>query len=367
MRPIKMAVVGLGHMGKQHVRICHHLKGCNLVGVVDTNAVQARKIGRQYRVPYYLNHQEMLDRVEAVSLATPTISHYPIARDMLSRRIHTFIEKPLAATIDEGKELIGLARRRQALVQVGHIERFNPALEAVREYIQKPRFIESHRLSPLSFRSLDIDVILDLMIHDVDIVLSLLRTKPKEIYATGVNVFSKRLDIANARLVFPGGCVANLTASRVSDKSMRKMRIFSDKSYVSIDFLTRTAKVYRKRPGAPVPERLTSYFKPTEIKDYAKLMLEKFLEVHEPKIKPVDQLEQELASFIQCIRGKCRPLVSGKDGFDTLKVTHQIVNQIRSSATCGAPACRQAGFNAQQACLPNRQTRLLPIYGKGLI
>lgn len=212
-------------------------------------------------------------------------------------------------------------------MQVGHIERFNPALEAVKKYILKPRFIESHRLAPLSFRSLDINVILDLMLHDIDIILSLVGTRPKEIYATGVRVFSERLDIANARLVF-NGCVANLTASRVSDKAMRKMRIFSDNSYVSIDFLNHTARVYRKKSRAPDPAHLAVDFNLTKVKDYRKLMLEKFLEVYEPRIKPMDQLEQELSTFIKCIRKKCRPPVSGEDGFRALQVVHQIINRI---------------------------------------
>jgi len=332
MNTINIAVIGAGHLGKNHVRICNSLSGCKLVAVVDNNPAKAEEFGKQYNVPYYTEYPRILDKVSAVSIVTPTSTHYRIAYDCIKRGIHTFVEKPITQTVKEGKELVALAKKYKVILQVGHIERFNPAFTAVSNDIKQPRFIESHRLSPLSFRSIDIDVVRDLMIHDIDIVLSLVNEKHPKVSATGVPVLTKQADIANARLVFPDGCVANLTASRISDKSMRKIRIFSRDTYASIDFLNHSAQVYRKSPDVPSPEKLLKNIDLSAIKDYQSMMRDKFLEVKEPEIKKVDQLETELTSFINSIQNNKRPVVSGEDGLAALIVAEEIIHQIKKSA-----------------------------------
>lgn len=331
MSLINIAVIGAGHLGKNHIRICNSLPGCKLVAVVDNNPAKAEEFGKQYNIPYYTDYCKILDKVSAVSVVTPTLTHYKIAYDCIKRGIHTFVEKPITQTVNEGRKLVALAKKHKVILQVGHIERFNPALTTVAEDIKQPRFIESHRLAPLSFRSTDIDVVRDLMIHDIDIVLSLIGNKHPKVSATGVAVLTKQIDIANARLAFPNGCVANLTASRISDKSMRKIRIFSKDTYASIDFLNHSAQVYRKSPNLPSPEKLLKNIDLNAIKDYQSMMREKFLEVKEPEIKKVDQLESELTSFIDSIQNNKGPVVSGEDGLAALTVAEEIIHQIKNS------------------------------------
>ncbi|MBI4835371.1 MAG: Gfo/Idh/MocA family oxidoreductase [Planctomycetes bacterium] len=323
-----LAVIGVGHLGKHHARICRSLAGTRLAAVVDTNPKTAREKGLELNVPYYTDYKKLFGAISATVIATPTITHYKIAKDFITRGIHVFIEKPITTTINQAKSLIKLAKQYRVKLQVGHIERFNPALKAVREDITSPRFIESHRLSPLSFRSLDIDVVRDLMIHDIDIVCSLNNQKPVKIFATGVPVFSRKVDIANARLVFPNGCVANLTASRVSDKSMRKMRIFSKDAYASIDFASKNAQVYRKSPQAPSPKKILQNIDLNAIKDYQSLMLQKFLEIKNPVIEKTDQIESELGAFIGSIQEGRPVVVTGEDGLRALETAELIIKQI---------------------------------------
>ncbi|MEK7448954.1 MAG: Gfo/Idh/MocA family oxidoreductase [Planctomycetota bacterium] len=327
---LNVAVIGVGHLGRHHARIYKSLPGVNLVGVVDINQSRGRPVAAEYQTNYYSDCQSLFsaNKINAVSIATPTVSHYAVAKNFISRGIHTFIEKPITDNVSDAQKLVALAQPKKIILQVGHIERFNPAFIAIQPYVKNPRFIECHRLAPFSFRSVDIDVVLDVMIHDLDIILSLVKSPLHKIEATGVNILTGKKDIASVRLLFKNGCVANVTASRVSDKSMRKLRIFSNDAYISVDYLAKTALVYRKAAHLPPPQKLLTIFNRSKIKDLKKLMLEKFLQVKNLEIKPVDQLQKELESFVGCIRTYRKPVVSGADGLKAIQLARQIINKI---------------------------------------
>ena len=323
MNNIKIAVIGVGHLGKNHAKHLSKIPGCTLVGVVDTNQKAADEIAQLYQTKAYTDYKKVLRHVDAVSIATPTVAHYQVARKALSKGIHTFIEKPISTTVLEANKLISLAEKYQAVLQVGHIERFNPAFVAAKEYLQNPKFIECHRLSSFSFRSIDIDIVLDLMIHDIDLILSIVKSPVKKVDAVGVKIISEKNDLANARLVFENGCVANLTASRASDKAMRKMRIFTGTTYASIDFAEKTASVYeRKGDLSTLAANPPPGFNPKEF------MLDKFINVRNLTITPYDQLEQELTSFVESIQNNKTPVVSGADGRDALAICHKILAKL---------------------------------------
>lgn len=323
MNNTKIAVIGVGHLGKNHAKHLAKIPGSTLVAVADTNQKAADEIAQLYNVKAYTDYKKVLRHVDAVSITTPTVAHYEIARKALSKGIHTFIEKPITTTVSEANKLISLAEKYQAVLQVGHIERFNPAFVAAREYLQNPKFIECHRLSSFSFRSIDIDIVLDLMIHDIDLILSIVKSPIKKVDAVGVKIISDKNDLANARLIFANGCVANLTASRASDKAMRKMRIFTGTTYASIDFADRTASVYESKGDlSTLATNPPPGFNPKEF------MLDKFINVRNLVITPADQLEQELTSFVEAVSGNKTPVVSGADGRDALAICHKILGKI---------------------------------------
>jgi len=320
---MKIAVIGVGHLGKNHTKHLAKIPGCTLVGVVDTNQKAADEIAQLYQTKAYTDYKKVLRHVDAVSIATPTVAHYQVARKTLSKGIHTFIEKPITTTVPEANKLISLAEKHKAVLQVGHIERFNPAFVAAKEYLQNPKFIECHRLSSFSFRSIDIDIVLDLMIHDIDLILSIVKSPIKKVDAVGVKIISGKNDLANARLVFENGCVANLTASRASDKAMRKMRIFTGTTYASIDFAEKTASVYESKGDlSTLAANPPPGFNPKEF------MLDKFINVLNLTITPYDQLEQELTSFVDAVQNNKAPIVSGADGRDALAICHKILGKI---------------------------------------
>jgi predicted dehydrogenase len=331
MTTIRTAVIGVGHLGKNHARHLSKIPNSQLIGVADTNQDAANEIARLYNIKAYTDYKKLLKQVDAVSIAAPTVSHYKIARKALSKGIHTFIEKPITITVPEANKLIALADKNKLILQVGHIERFNPAFVAAKEYLKEPKFIECHRLSPFSFRSTDIDIVLDLMIHDIDLILSIVKSAVKKIDAVGVRIISDKNDLANARLVFENGCVANLTASRASDKAMRKMRIFTGTTYGSIDFADKTASVYESKGdlstlAANLPAGQAGPppgFNPKEF------MLDKFIDVRNLAITPADQLEQELLAFIEAINGNPRSdSCNGSDGRDALAVCRKILGKL---------------------------------------
>jgi len=335
---IRVGVVGLGHLGQHHVRIYCQLSGsditdknqpilkkltkkssklktplCQLTSVFDVDSEKTKKFADNYNIKGCENFNEILDEVDAVSISTPTVNHYEIAKEFLSRGISVLIEKPITKTVDQADELIELAKSNEALIQVGHVERFNPVVVAAGEFIENPKFIETHRLSSFPERSIDIDVILDLMIHDIDLIISFVKSRVKNIYSVGVPVLTDKIDIANARLEFESGCVANVTASRVSLKAMRKMRLFQTDRYISMDYLKGEALCVDKK-GEYNPEKKL---------DLSKLLSAKLLtpKKHEP-------LFEELKSFVQCVTSKDKPVVSGEEGRNALDVAYKILDSI---------------------------------------
>ena len=302
MQKLRVGVVGVGHLGSIHAKIYQEIPNCSLVAVCDIDKTRLDAISQSLNISGYADYQELFAKVEAVSIAAPTRLHYKIAHDFLKHNIHCLVEKPFTSNLKEADALIKDARKNKLILQVGHIERFNSAFSATQKLIKEPKFIECHRLSPFPHRSLDVGVILDLMIHDLDIVLGLVSSKIKKIESVGVNVLTQFEDIANARLTFQNGCVANLTASRISDEVMRKIRIFQQDTYISLDYKEASACVYKKTGSTITKENLP-------------------IEKEEP-------LEKELESFVNCVLRHKEPLISGKVAREALQVALEIQNQI---------------------------------------
>lgn len=311
---IRAGVVGAGHLGYHHARLYASFPGVALVGVADTAAEQAARAAREFDTEAVEDVYALLEQgVDAVSVATPTTTHHGVAKALLEAGVHVLIEKPIAPTLSEAEDLVATAARSNCKLQVGHIERFNGAVMALFEALNRPRFIECHRLSPFPMRGADVSVVLDLMIHDLDIVLTLDRSEVSSLDAVGVPVFSASEDIANVRLRFASGCVANLTASRVSMDKMRKIRIFEESAYVSTDYSAQEVMVYRKKPG-PLPLGAN----PMEQ-----------ISVEPLPVRKDEPLKLELAAFIDCVRDGSAPVVSGEDGARALRVAQDIERFIR--------------------------------------
>lgn len=302
MNKLRVGVVGVGYLGSIHAKIYKEIDSCSLVGVCDKDKFKLNALARELNVAGFLDYKELFDKVDAVSIAAPTALHYNIAADFLSHKIHSLVEKPFTSNLKEADSLIKLGRKNNLILQVGHIERFNSAFSATQKIVKLPKFIECHRLSPFPHRSLDVGVVLDIMIHDIDIVLGLVPSKIKKIESVGVNVLTKFEDIANARIAFKNGCVANLTASRISDEVMRKIRIFQENTYISLDYKHAAASVYRKNNTSITKEDLP-------------------IEKEQP-------LQKELQSFVDCVVNHKEPLVSGLVARDALEVALKIQNQI---------------------------------------
>ncbi len=326
-RPPRVGVVGVGHLGRQHARIYGQMGA--LAAVADALPDRAAEIGGLHAVPHFSDFRELFGKVDAVSVAVPTAEHFAVAREFLERGIPTLVEKPLARTIEEGEELVRIARARGAALQVGHVERFNPAVTAVLGVIRRPRFIEVHRLSPFRFRSSDIDVVMDLMIHDLDIVLHLVSSPLERVDAVGTSLLFGREDIANARLEFADGCVANLTASRISDKSMRKTRIFSEDCYVTIDTLAKEAWVYRTTPQLAGALAKLPRDKDLSLADLASIPKE-FYSIEQVKLPDEEPLARELASFVECVSGGGEPVVTGEHAVRAMKAADRILTEMRA-------------------------------------
>jgi predicted dehydrogenase len=302
MNKIRVGVVGVGHLGSIHAKIYKEIKNCSLVGVCDTNKTRLDEISNTLNVPGYANYEALFDKVDAVSVAVPTKLHYKVANDFLRHNIDILVEKPFTPTLEEADSLISTAKENDLILQVGHIERFNSAFAATQKIIKNPKFIECHRLSSFPNRSLDVGAVLDIMIHDIDIILGLVKSEIKQIESVGINVLTKFEDIANSRITFQNGCVANLTASRISDETMRKIRIFQENTYISLDYKEAKATVYKK--GA---------FTITK---------------HNLPIEKEQPLQKELQSFVDCVTNHKQPLVSGPVAREALKVALTIQDQI---------------------------------------
>jgi predicted dehydrogenase len=307
MKSLRAGVIGVGHLGQHHARLYASLPGATLAGVADQDFARATVVADRHQTKAYADLAKLLNEVDLVSVAVPTSSHYAVAKACLEAGKHVLVEKPIAVTPGEARELVMLAARKGCRLQVGHSERFNPVMHAVQPHIHRPAFIECHRLSSFSERGTDVDVVLDLMVHDLDLVLSFNPGLVEEVRAAGVPVLSSTIDIANARIQFAGGCVANLTASRVSLSKMRRLRLFQRESYVSIDFQTRQGIICR-RSGKPGE-------KPA-------------IEMEQVQGSAEEPLKLQLESFLQAVRTGSRPVVSGEDGLATLEVAHRVLDAI---------------------------------------
>jgi len=325
MNKLPVGVIGVGHLGKIHASLYRDINSVEFVGVYDSDLEKAKKVADELNITSYQNIDELLDKAEAVNIVTPTSSHYDIAKRALDHNCHLFIEKPIMGSEHEAEEIIRNAREREKLIQVGHIERFNPAVLALSDVSLKPIFIESHRLASFNPRGTDVAVILDLMIHDLDLILSLVKSKPVQIDASGVGVISDTLDIANARIQFESGCVANITASRISTKKMRKMRIFQPNSYVSIDFVEGFSEIYYMEDTAMTFKNGTLAFSLGQIEAGNKRKDIKYNKLQRTDVNP---LKYELNGFIESIQAHIPPLVSGEEGVAALRLAHQVIAKI---------------------------------------
>jgi predicted dehydrogenase len=316
MSPAKLrtAVVGVGYLGRFHAQKYAQIAESQLVAVVDANAEALQRVATELKVEACADVSQILDRVDAISIAVPTPLHFSIGRAALERGVHVLMEKPIATTVAEARELVELARKNKCVLQVGHLERFNPAVMAAANRLQTPRFVESHRLAPFKQRGTDVSVVLDLMIHDIDLIQELVGQPIESIDAVGATVFSGETDIVNARIRFRGGCVANTTASRISLKQERKIRIFQDDAYLSIDMQQKILTVIRKKDAAPVES-------PAQVA------------IEEESFDQGDALLAEIEAFLRAIREGTAPVVSGEDGLRALETAMQISRLIQGPAS----------------------------------
>lgn len=322
---LRVGVIGVGHLGSLHAKMYAQMQSIKLVGVYDLDMTRAESIAAEYNTKAFSTADTLLSEVEAVSIATTTRSHYDVAMNALEHGIHVLMEKPITATIEQGRALVDKANSKGLKLQVGHIERFNPAVLALEPYRLNPLFIESHRLAQFNPRGSDVAVVLDLMIHDIDLILSLVQSRVVRIDANGVAVISNTPDIANARLQFENGCVANVTASRISQNKMRKMRLFQHDAYISLDFAQGLAEVFR------LVDENTPNVKPTMMLGKIDQGQQKRLIVYEqPEVKEVNALKFELERFVESVQKDIKPPVTGQEGLQALEVAQEILQKIES-------------------------------------
>ncbi|MBF0450221.1 MAG: Gfo/Idh/MocA family oxidoreductase [Candidatus Magnetomorum sp.] len=311
MSILNIGVIGTGYLGKYHAEKYARMAHVNLVGVVDVDGERAGKIAQEYETQAYTRYQDLFDKVDAVSIVVPTQLHHSVAKDFLLNGIDVLIEKPITQTIEQADELIDIAKEKNRLIQVGHLERFNPVVEALRDKIDHPLFIESHRIAIYKGRGIDVSVVLDLMIHDIDIIKNFAKSEVKSIHAAGVPVICSDVDIANARIEFEKGCIANVTASRISMKEERKIRIFQKDAYFSVDFAKKDITyIHRKDNGSDgiIPG----------------------MEIQKLHFSAGDALNSELHAFVDCVHSRNIPEVPGKAGRDALKIALDIMAQMQS-------------------------------------
>jgi predicted dehydrogenase len=318
---LKVGVFGAGHLGKIHIQQWQQIEDVTLVGFFDPDDTQAAIAIEKYNVPRFTDIDALIAAADAVDIVSPTITHYKIAKSSLLSGKHVFIEKPLSYTIEEGMELVTLVKEANVKCQVGHVERYNPAFLSVGDQLVQPMFIEAHRLAQFNPRGTDVSVILDLMIHDIDIVLSLVKSPVKRISASGVAVLSETADIANARIEFDNGCVANLTSSRISLKNMRKMRLFQRDAYIGIDFLEKKTEIIRLKEDGTQNGPLDF---PLEMANGEK----KIISVQNPEVEPINAIRTELSEFASAIAHDRAVRVSVYDGYQAMDVAHQVLKKM---------------------------------------
>ena len=320
---LKIGVLGAGHLGKIHIKCIKQIKKYELVGFYDPDDENAARVEQEFGVKRYDNLSTLIDDVEVVDIVTPTVSHFECASEALKKTRHVFIEKPVVTTLDEARKLIALSDEANIKVQVGHVERFNPAFIAARPYFHQPMFIETHRLAQFNPRGTDVPVVLDLLIHDIDIVLSVVKSDIHRISASGVPVVSPTPDIANARIEFTNGCVANLTASRISMKNMRKSRFFQKDAYIAVDFLEKETEILRMKDVDPATADPYAM-----IMELGNGQAPKQVIFDKPVIKEINAIKEELASFADAIENDSTPPVTINDGYHALEVAHRIIDKL---------------------------------------
>ena len=317
---LKVGVLGAGHLGKIHLRLLNQSEKYELVGFHDADEINAKSVVDEFGYQYFESLEKLIDSVDVIDIVTPTLSHYDCAKQAIKKGKHIFIEKPITKTVEEAEGLRTLVAEHGVKGQVGHVERFNPAFIAVREQLENPMFIECHRLAEFNPRGTDVPVVLDLMIHDIDIILSVVQSPIKHISASGVSVVSETPDIANARIEFKNGCVANLTASRISLKNMRKTRFFQKDAYISVDFLEKKCEVVKMKDAPEKPGDFDMILQNAE-------GVKKQIYFDNPEVEANNAILDELETFADAINNNTKPVVTLHDGTEALRVATMIINQ----------------------------------------
>jgi predicted dehydrogenase len=320
---LKVGVFGVGHLGKFHLNNWKEIEGVKLVGFFDPNNENAKQVTEQYGLKRYMDEDKLMDACDIIDVIAPTDHHFQICMQAIRKGKHVFVEKPLAHTIQEGRDIVNMVREANIKLQVGHVERFNPAYLAIKDMPLNPMFIEVHRLAQFNPRGTEVSVILDLMIHDIDIILSLVKSDVKHISASGVAVMTETPDIANVRIEFNNGCVANLTSSRISMKKMRKMRLFQKDAYLGIDFLEKKTEIIKLKQ--PDDTNVFSF-------DIETTNGKKTIAIANPSIQPLNAIKLELESFVDAIVNNKPTVVSEIDGFLAMEVAHQILDKINNTS-----------------------------------
>jgi len=316
---LKAGVLGAGHLGKIHLRLLNQSEKYELVGFYDPSRDNTEKVIEEYGFKAFDSIEQLIDAVDVVDIVTPTLSHFDCAKLAVEKGKQIFIEKPITKTVEQAEELISLTQKHNVKGQVGHVERFNPAFTAVKDSINTPMFIETHRLAEFNPRGTDVPVVLDLMIHDIDVVLSVVKSKVKNVSASGVSVISDTPDIANARIEFENGCVANLTASRISLKNMRKSRFFQKDAYIAVDFFEKATEVVKMKDAPEKPGDFDMILQNAE-------GVQKQIYFENPKIEPNNAILDELETFADAINNNTTPIVSLEQGTEALRVAHMVIN-----------------------------------------
>ncbi|MDC0571012.1 Gfo/Idh/MocA family oxidoreductase [Flavobacteriaceae bacterium] len=316
---LKVGVLGAGHLGKIHLKLLQQSKKYDLVGFFDPDIANGQRVAEEFNYHYFENLDDLIDAVDVVDIVTPTLSHYNCAIKAITKGKHIFIEKPITNSVEEAEQIRLLVSENNLRGQVGHVERFNPAFKAIKSEIKSPMFIETHRLAEFNPRGTDVPVVLDLMIHDIDIILSVVNSPVRNINASGVSVISETPDIANARIEFENGCVANLTASRISLKNMRKSRFFQKDAYISVDFLDKKVEVVKMKNAPKHPGDFDMILQNAE-------GIKKQIYFENPEIAPNNAILDELETFAEAITTNTTPIVTLRDGTNALKVAYQIID-----------------------------------------
>lgn len=315
---LKIGVLGAGHLGKIHLKLAHQSEKYDLVGFYDPNVDNANRVQNELGIISFPNISKLIEKVDVVDIVTPTLSHYACAKEAILAGKHIFLEKPIANSVEEAEEIIELAKKYNVKGQVGHVERFNPAFKAVKDKIHNPMFIETHRLAEFNPRGTDVPVVLDLMIHDIDAILSVVKSKVKKVHASGVAVISDSPDIANARIEFENGCVANITSSRISLKNMRKSRFFQKDAYISVDYLEKNCEVVKMKDAPENPGEWDMILQNAE-------GTKKQIYFDNPEVSPNNAILDELETFADAILNDTEPLVTLQDGAEALRIAHRII------------------------------------------